>query len=99
MGLYGENWGWRGRGGVDTALERQIFITLKIGRNDEDTKTAPYAYRYTTYYANLCRVTNYFSLENANLCRVTNSVILVLYMRRPRLTSRRSNSRIASRSR
>ena len=36
-----------GRGGVDTALERQIFITLRIGSNDEDTKTAPYAYRYT----------------------------------------------------
>ena len=36
-----------GGGGVDTVLERQLFITLRIGRNDEDRKTAPYAYRYT----------------------------------------------------
>ena len=40
MGLEGK--------AVDTALQRQIFITLKIGRNDEDTKTAPCHYRYTT---------------------------------------------------
>ena len=31
-------WGWRGERGVDTALERQIFITLRIGSNDEDNK-------------------------------------------------------------
>ena len=48
VGLYGENWGWRVRGGVDTALEREIFTTLRIRRNDEDTKTAPCLYRYTT---------------------------------------------------
>ena len=30
LGLEGE--------GVDTALDRQIFITLRIGRNDEDSK-------------------------------------------------------------
>ena len=33
----GKEWGWRGKG-VDTALERQIFITLRIGSNDEDSK-------------------------------------------------------------
>ena len=37
VGLYGENWGWRGEG-VDAALERQIFITLRIGSNDDDSK-------------------------------------------------------------
>ena len=46
-GIVVKNWGWGGRGGVDTSLERQIVITLRIGSNDEDTKTAPYAYRYT----------------------------------------------------
>ena len=40
LGLEGE--------GVDTALERQIFITLSIGRNYEDTKSASCPYRYTT---------------------------------------------------
>ena len=35
VGLKVENWCWRRRG-VDTALERQIFITLRIRRNDED---------------------------------------------------------------
>ena len=35
-GLYGEN--GVGGGGVDTALERQIFITLRIGSNDKDSK-------------------------------------------------------------
>ena len=51
MGCCGIAWGelvLEEGEGVDTALERKIFITLKIGRNDEDTKTAPYAYRYTT---------------------------------------------------
>ena len=37
-GIVGENWGLRGERGLDTALERQIFITLKIGRNDDDSK-------------------------------------------------------------
>ena len=36
MELYGENWGWRGERGVDTALEREVFITLRIGRNVKD---------------------------------------------------------------
>ena len=36
--LNWENWGWRRERGVDTALERQIFITLRIARNDEDSK-------------------------------------------------------------
>ena len=34
-GIVGENGGSRRRG-VDTALERQIFITLRIGRNVKD---------------------------------------------------------------
>ena len=38
VGLYGENWGWRGERVFDTALERKIFITLRIGSNDEDNK-------------------------------------------------------------
>ena len=43
-----------GERGVDTALERQIFITLSIRRNDEDTKRRHFGknmwchYRYTT---------------------------------------------------
>ena len=37
MGLYRENCGWRVEV-VDTALERLIFITLRIGSNDEDNK-------------------------------------------------------------
>ena len=30
--------GLEGERGVDTALERQIFITLRIGSNDEDSE-------------------------------------------------------------
>ena len=37
MGLYEVNWGWRWEG-VDTALEHHIFITLRIGSNDEDSQ-------------------------------------------------------------
>ena len=47
--------------GVDTALERQLFITLRIRRNDEDTKTAP-------SWKNLCGMPIYFCREYANLC-------------------------------
>ena len=33
-----ERIGVQGDSGVDTALERQIFITLRIRSNDEDSK-------------------------------------------------------------
>ena len=49
--LYGENWGWRvGGSGVDKALERQIFITLRdrTYKTMEIAKIMPYAYRYPT---------------------------------------------------
>ena len=41
MGYCGIIWGelgLEGREGVDTAFERQIFITLRIGSNDKDMK-------------------------------------------------------------
>ena len=40
MGCCGIVWGELGLEGeaVDAALERQIFITLRIGSNDEDSK-------------------------------------------------------------
>ena len=41
MGCCGVVWGefgLEGGEGVVTALERQIFITLRIGSNDEDSK-------------------------------------------------------------
>ena len=48
--MTGLGWGWGvegllGRmgfegGRVDTALEHEIFITLRIGRNDKDRKSA-----------------------------------------------------------
>ena len=37
VGIAGENGGWRGRW-VDTALEFEIFITLRIRHNDKDRK-------------------------------------------------------------
>ena len=39
-------WGLRGKRRDDTALERQIFITLSIRRNDEDTKRPPFWKKY-----------------------------------------------------
>ena len=50
IGVGGEN-------GVYTALVRQIFISLRIRRNDEDSK-------------NLCGVPNYFSRPSAILKKV-----------------------------
>ena len=40
MGCCGTVWGELGFEGevVDTALERRIFITIRIGSNDEDSK-------------------------------------------------------------
>ena len=46
-----------GERGFDTALERPVFITLRIRRNDEDSK-------------NLCGVPNYFSGPSAILEKV-----------------------------
>ena len=37
-----------GGGGGRYSLIVEAFITLSIGRNDEDTKTASCPYRYTT---------------------------------------------------